>query len=170
MIHAICRCPFCRDVCGLDDQGLKLVHDGGKPCRHSAFISVGLDACFGKRLVKDRSRSLLWVRGEGTRRLKWPGVLDPLDAYVEMLATNIIPGCPPLLSPEDLPAGVEYEVAGGTASERESVRRGSGVFIFTGRGGRRLTASLDGWGIYAQDPDGVVAAVREVVSSGQGVG
>jgi hypothetical protein len=163
MIHEICRCPYCRKVCGLDDQAHDLVYARDKPCRHCAFIAVGLDAYLGKRLVTSRSCSLFWVRGTRLQRASAGGAVDPLYHYVLMLATNIIPGCVPLLSDEDLPVGVEYLVAGGTSTEREETLSGSGEFTLTDEHGPTLTASLNGWGIYSRDPDGVMAAVREVV-------
>jgi hypothetical protein len=161
MIHEICACPYCGEACGLDDETHALIFEGGKPCRHCAFVSAGIDAYRGRHLVQGRSCFLSWERGRGLRAIDPSGPPDPLDGYVQMLATNIIPGQSPLMSPEDLPAGVEYEIAGGTSTEREKVRRGSGDFPLADRRGNVLSASLDGWGVYARDPDGVAAAVRE---------
>jgi hypothetical protein len=163
MIHGVCRCPYCHNTCGLDDQAHDLVYARGKPCRHCAFITVGLDACLGKRLVQSRCCSLFWVRGTGLQRVS-PGVVDPLYHYVLMLASNVIPGRAPLLCDEDVPGGVEYLVAGGTSTEREEAVSGSGEFTLTDMHGRTLTAELNGWGIYGRDPGAVVAAVREVIS------
>jgi hypothetical protein len=164
MLHEICRCPYCYKVCGVDDQAHDLVYAQGEPCRHCAFITVGLDANLGKRLVKSRSCSLFWVRGTGLQRVSLGGVVDPLYHFVLMLATNIVPGRAPLLCDEDLPVGVEYLVAGANSTEREEALSGSGEFTLTDEHDRTLTAELNGWGIYGRDPGGVVAAVREVIS------
>lgn len=64
------------------------------------------------------------MQSGGVRRIIPDGPPDPLDSYLQMLATNTIPGCTPLMSLEDLPAGVPYEITGGTSTAREVARRG----------------------------------------------
>jgi hypothetical protein len=158
MLHEVCRCPYCRTASGLDDQAHTIVHAGGGPCPHCAFVSAGIDAWHGKRLAQTHSCFLLWVRGEGLRRIRWPGPPDHLDQYVQMVATNNVPG--------HTPAGVEYRITGGTATEREEARLGSGHFALTDAVGRTLEATLDGWGVYSPDPGRAVAAFRSKVEEG----
>jgi hypothetical protein len=164
MIREICRCPDCRQACGLDDEVLDLVFELGAPCEHCAFLAAWLGAYEGERVVESRSCLLLWVRGEGLQRIRTSELPDSLCEYVQMLATNDIPGCPPLLSAEDLPVGVKYAVTGGTSTQREEAQPGSGEFLLAEGGGPALSADLDGWGLFSHNPDAAVAAIRECYS------
>jgi hypothetical protein len=169
MIREVARCPYC-DGGGIavDDDPLTLLFNpdrpGGEPCRHLAFASVGLEALspvlYGLPM-DGHSAGWLWVRGEGLRRLT-RGHIDPLADYVDMLACDLIPG------PEDLPA-VEYLVAGATAGDREEARPGTGEFPFAARGaGPQFLGILDGWGLYARDPEALVDAVRRLAGRRDG--
>jgi hypothetical protein len=124
----------------------------GRPCRHLAFLSVGLEAFDpDDRRDNRRTRLWLWAAGEGLRVL--PGdPVDPVMEYVDLLACRVE------VEGEDPPRG-EYRIAGMSAGERERDRPGSGRFPVPGSGGR-LGWVFDGHGLYAPDPAALVAEVR----------
>ena len=142
-----------------DRQTPELIREAFESCRHGLLLGL-----FGTSVGHLRARRVL-MRGAGLDRVvqvlaRYGEAAIPLDAYVQMVATGIVHGRPPLLFHEDLPGGVESQITGGTSTEREKARRGSGDFLLTDRRGNALSASLDGWGFYAHDPAGLVAAVR----------
>lgn len=165
MICGVAYCPYCGELsAGVDvdrDVGslaFVLAPDraDGRPCPHLAFVVATVSASdprTGKDLL-EQSRLWLWVRGEGTRLM--PSIEgDRLGDHVH----GIVCGS---WAAEGNPSG-EHRITGATALGRERNRPGSGAFRLRAVGRRRqVDALLDGWGMYAPDPDALVAEVRRL--------
>jgi hypothetical protein len=181
--HTISSCPYCGSVCSLDNDAKELLFvpegEGGKPCKHTAFVAVCLEARGARGRDAERSCWLLWGHGEGLRRMDFAGPRVRLDGYIEQLALDAQWGLDAwraaggrdkvrsrfvFLPPELWPRGVEFKVSGGTATARNETHPGSGTFALTDRRGKTLQAGLDAWGIYSPDPARMAALVRRLAS------
>jgi hypothetical protein len=164
MIRGVSRCPYCGDLsAGVDDDRPALVlapdRAGGRPCPHLAFLCVSLTAYesdTGHRSF-GRTGHWFWALGEGARLLP-DGPVDRLSEHVDGVMFEYAVD-------EALPAG-EYRVGGGTVGTRERDRPGSGEFPLDPRGGPDVAAYLDACGLYAPDPDALVAEIHRLAGVG----
>ncbi|HYH64469.1 MAG TPA: hypothetical protein VD866_07200 [Urbifossiella sp.] len=164
MIRGVSTCPYCGDLsAGVDDDRPSLVlapdRAGGRPCPHLAFLCVSLTAYDPDThdKVPGRTGHWLWTPGDGTRALP-TGPIDPLSMYVDEVMCGMLAG-------ESLPAG-EHRVGGATAGFRDADRPGSGEFPLARQGGHEVAAYLDGHGLYARNPDALVAEIRRLAGVG----
>jgi len=107
--------------------------------------------------VPGRTGHWLWTRGDALRVLP-AGPTDPLSAYVDEVMCGVLGG-------ESLP-DAEYQVGGATAGFRDADRPGSGEFPLARQGGQEVAAYLDGHGLYARNPDALVAEIRRLAGVG----
>ncbi len=157
--HEVAVCPYCGAAsAAVDVDRPALVLPPGGPCRHAAFLSVGLDALGrGGRRDVGRTGHWLWARGAGLRDVPL-GRPDPVVDLVDRLACG--------LAAEDERPGVEYRAGGATAGEREAACPGSGEVRLRAAGGRRLVGVFDGHALYSPDPAALVADVRRLAGVG----
>ena len=150
MMREVARCPYCRAVSATVDCSVPSFQLASVICSHAAFLSVGLDASRdnGRR---DRSRSGSWFWARGCHAIH-SGESSILSRYVDNIACG-------LFSETDYPKS-PYKVGGGTATEREIIRPGSGEFPLPPPG--TLLGTFDGWGIYSRDPQDLIREVKQL--------
>ncbi len=166
MYREFCRCPYCGEgAVGVEDSEPAIIFDpsqgtGHGPCPHLAYVSCVLSVSqAGANPTPDlpeRSGNWFWAFGdEGVQ--PYPAKGSPRKHYADHvvdLGYEITPD-------EYVPSQTPYQVVGGTYSERDAARPGSGTFDMGMYGGEHLVGTLEGWGIYSPNPE---CLAREVCS------
>ena len=142
----VAQCPLCGEESAIVDCLVPrfILTTGDRMCPHVAFLSAGLAVQNSNcSTVKSRGGSWFWIRG---RRRISSSQSTPLSRYVDMIACDLLPGV-------DLPK-VPYMRGGGTALEREMIRRGSGEIRLPPQGS--LSGTFDAWGLFSDDPAALI--------------
>lgn len=161
MIRSIARCPFCyHGHLAIDCDSARLLFNPDcldpEPCPHFAASTGALDvAQYDPRgtyqRVPSRCLDWLWLRGPGFVKDTWRGCAAfdlehyLLDMILDELADASFAPPRPII------------IAGGTATQREKRRPGTGEFRVAGPG--TLSGILDAWALYADDADQLVRGI-----------
>jgi hypothetical protein len=155
------RCPFCAQSQLLLDAvpcEVRFGDRGGSPCAHLVAFHGELeveDRCDGSV----RSRFWLWARDRVPLTHYRDGECpDPGSLRVAEYVANL--GLCELGTPAP---PVPVRIVGGTSLDRELAEPGEGEFELIVPGGASHHCLLYHWSVYAQDVDGFVAALPDLV-------
>lgn len=158
MKHTIGRCPYCDgyeisvDTGPTKPEFVSDYHCWDPLCEHLVFASVRRQVeVVGPEGVRvDFGRSARWFFdiAEGLRELPLDAPREPLMDYVDHWISGLMP-----LSDE--PRDVEYAMEGGTdlTGGRDGVAGPDGVWV---------SDTLDGFAVFAPNPDTLAAVVEEL--------
>jgi hypothetical protein len=164
MTQIVACCPYCSSVIGIEVKTGEVVFlpdcDGAKECPHLACLWVELDfdrisadgtECFDKK----QSAHWIWEYGRGLRRK------DDRETYRDRRLADYLMDLGFRKVPAEFVPGIEHEIVGDSAGNREFKRKGTGEFCVNCEGDAYWQAILDGFAVFSPWPKKVMEQIRE---------